>query len=165
MCPPSAVLMVTGRWPVGWVPVSALASIGGGILTHGLVSRWGEVFPSWVVGLAGRRVPPPLAVVPATVVAVVLVPAGFMNLRSPVTTDTWAVTAPGILWIPWGVALGAAALACRLRRQPPCAAAAAAVPRVVLCLYAWRVSTTIGRPRLRSALSLVVRRLVTMSRM
>ena len=98
----------------------ALASIGGGILTHGLVSRWGEVFPSWVVGLAGRRVPPMLAVVPATVVAVVLVPAGFMNLRSPVTGDTWAVTAPGILWIPWGAALGAATLAYRLRRRPPC---------------------------------------------
>lgn len=43
-----------------------------------------------------------------------------MNRRSPVTTDTWAVTAPGILWIPWGSALGAAALAYRLRRQPPC---------------------------------------------
>jgi nitroreductase len=98
----------------------ALASIGGGILTHGLVGRWGEVYPSWVFGLAGRRVPPMLAVVPATVVAVVLVPAGFMNLRSPITTDSWDVTAPGILWIVWGAALGAATLAYHLRRQPPC---------------------------------------------
>jgi hypothetical protein len=43
-----------------------------------------------------------------------------MNLRSPVTADTWAVTAPGILWTAWGAALGAAALAYRLRRRPPC---------------------------------------------
>jgi hypothetical protein len=98
----------------------ALASIGGGILTHGLVSRWGEVYPRWVFGLAGRRVPPTLAVVPATVIAVVLVPAGFMNLRSPVTADIWAVTAPGILWTVWGAALGAATLAYHLRRRPPC---------------------------------------------
>ena len=98
----------------------ALASIGGGVLTHGLVGRWGEVYPSWVFGCAGRRVPPMLAVVPATLVAVVLVPAGFMNLRASITADTWALTAPGILWIVWGAALGAAALAYRLRRQPPC---------------------------------------------
>ncbi|MEV4510006.1 NYN domain-containing protein [Dactylosporangium sp. NPDC049525] len=98
----------------------ALASIGGGILTHGLVSRWGEVYPRWMFWRAGRRVPPMLAVIPAAVVAVVLVPAGFMNLRAPVTAGTWATTAPGVLWTVWGVALGAAAITYHLRRRPPC---------------------------------------------
>ncbi|MET7395812.1 NYN domain-containing protein [Dactylosporangium sp. NPDC005572] len=98
----------------------ALTSIGGGVLTHGLVSRWGEVFPRWVLPWAGRPVPPLLAVVPAALVAVVLVPAGLMNLRAPVTADTWGLTAPSVLWAVWGVALGAATLAYHLRRRPPC---------------------------------------------
>ncbi|MEV8638330.1 hypothetical protein AB0395_42425 [Streptosporangium sp. NPDC051023] len=38
----------------------------------GLVAAWGEVFPRWIVGLRGRRVPPLAAVVPATIGAVVL---------------------------------------------------------------------------------------------
>ncbi|MFF0739111.1 hypothetical protein ACFYVL_01815 [Streptomyces sp. NPDC004111] len=38
----------------------------------GLIARWGEVFPRWVPLLAGRRVPPAVAVVPAVVGAVFL---------------------------------------------------------------------------------------------
>lgn len=53
----------------------AVASALGGVLTHGLVHRWGEAFARWTRFAAGRRVPPALAVVPASVVAVVLVPA------------------------------------------------------------------------------------------
>ncbi|MFI5907666.1 NYN domain-containing protein [Dactylosporangium sp. NPDC051541] len=98
----------------------AVLSIGGGVLTHGLVSSWGERYPRWLFWKAGRRVPPMLAVVPAMVVAVVLIPAGLMNLRLPVTAATWGLTAPGILWIVWGVALGAAAVTYHLRRRPPC---------------------------------------------
>jgi hypothetical protein len=98
----------------------AIASIGGGILTHGLVHRWGEVYPRLVFWRAGRRVPPMLAVVPATTVAVVLIPAGLMNLRLPITAGTWAVTGPGILWTAWGVALGLATFAYHKRRQATC---------------------------------------------
>jgi hypothetical protein len=98
----------------------ALASAAGGVLTHGLVARWGEVYPRWIFWRAGRRVPPMLAVVPATLVAVVLVPAGLMNLRVPISADTWGATAPGGLWSIWGVALGAAALAYHLRRRSAC---------------------------------------------
>lgn len=38
---------------------AALATMGalGSLLTLGLVRRWGEVFPRWMVGLRGRRVP------------------------------------------------------------------------------------------------------------
>ena len=42
----------------------------------GLVQRWGEVFPRWMIGLAGRRVPIALAVVPASLVSVLLIVGG-----------------------------------------------------------------------------------------
>ncbi|MBT2212586.1 hypothetical protein [Actinomadura sp. NEAU-AAG7] len=45
--------------------VAALAAIG-------LVSRWGEVSPSWVPIVGARRVPPMLVIVPATVGGLVM---------------------------------------------------------------------------------------------
>ncbi|MDP9862021.1 MULTISPECIES: hypothetical protein [Streptosporangium] len=41
-------------------------------LTVGLVAEWGEVWPRWIPGLGGRRVPVLAAVVPAGIGAVVL---------------------------------------------------------------------------------------------
>ncbi|WP_326657186.1 hypothetical protein [Streptomyces sp. NBC_00385] len=38
----------------------------------GLVARWGEVFPRWMPGFGGRRVPPAAAVVPAAIGATIL---------------------------------------------------------------------------------------------
>ncbi|MFT2016715.1 hypothetical protein ACMA1D_12850 [Streptomyces sp. 796.1] len=38
----------------------------------GLVARWGEVFPHWLPGLRGRRVPRMAAVIPAAIGATVL---------------------------------------------------------------------------------------------
>lgn len=38
----------------------------------GLIATWGERFPRWIPVLRGRRVPPPAAVVPAALGAVVL---------------------------------------------------------------------------------------------
>ncbi|WP_244312510.1 hypothetical protein [Microbispora hainanensis] len=38
----------------------------------GLIARWGEVFPRWIPGLRGRRVPTPSAVIPAALGAIVL---------------------------------------------------------------------------------------------
>jgi hypothetical protein len=99
----------------------AVMGLAGGILTHGLVRRWGEVYPRWIWFKAGRRVPPMLAIIPAALVAVVLVPAGLMNWQLPVYADNWAVNVPGILWIVWGVALGAATYAYYLRRRTTCA--------------------------------------------
>ena len=55
----------------------------GAVLTLGLVQRWGEVFPRWMVGLAGRRVPIKLATVPATIVAVAVASASAGFLSSP----------------------------------------------------------------------------------
>ncbi|MFU8870473.1 hypothetical protein [Micromonospora sp. SL4-19] len=97
----------------------------GAVLTLGLVQRWGEVFPRWMPGLAGRRVPPMLAVVPATLVAVA-VTAG--SLGELVTPEFWHVeggltsaTFPVLFWPLWGPALGAATLAYNLRRRGACA--------------------------------------------
>lgn len=98
----------------------AVLGLGGGVLTHGLVRRWGEVYPRWIWFKAGKRVPPLLAIIPASVVAVVLIPAGLMNLQRPVYGDSWAINGPGILWIVWGAALGAATYAYYLRRRTTC---------------------------------------------
>ncbi|TCM47855.1 hypothetical protein EV648_104249 [Kribbella sp. VKM Ac-2568] len=98
----------------------ALMGVGGSVLTHGLVHRWGEVYPRWIWFKAGQRVPPSRAIVPASVVALVLIPAGLMNLRMPFEPDNWALTAPGALAIVWGAALGAATYAYYLRRRTTC---------------------------------------------
>jgi hypothetical protein len=42
----------------------------GAALTLGLVQRWGEVFPGWMFGLARRRIPIALVVIPASIVSV-----------------------------------------------------------------------------------------------
>jgi hypothetical protein len=100
----------------------ALLGIGGSILTHGLVQRWGEVYPRWIWWRAGRRVPPSRAIVPATIVALVLIPAGLMNVRLPGDNagSLWGLAFPGMLWIVWGTALGAATYAYYLRRRTTC---------------------------------------------
>ncbi|GIG55634.1 hypothetical protein Lfu02_00060 [Longispora fulva] len=41
-------------------------------LAFGLVCRWGEVWPRWIPGLGGHRVPPLAAVIPAGLGAAVL---------------------------------------------------------------------------------------------
>jgi hypothetical protein len=98
----------------------AAMGIAGGILTHGLVRPWGEVYPRWIWFRAGRRVPPLLAIIPASLVAVVLIPAGLMNTQLPTSADNWAVNLPGVLWVLWGAALGTATYAYYLRRRTAC---------------------------------------------
>ncbi|MFH8408884.1 NYN domain-containing protein [Streptomyces sp. NPDC018019] len=97
----------------------AAASALGGLLTHGLTSRWGEVWPRWVWWKAGRPVRPATALVPAVTVALVLVPGGLMNIRN-FDPGMWGTNGPGMLWTVWGVALGAAALAYHFRRRGRC---------------------------------------------
>src|SRR5512142_1490251 len=64
----------SGTWTSGLF----LSTFGlvGAVLMLGLVQRWGEVFPRWMIGLAGRRVPIALAVVPASLVSVLLIVGG-----------------------------------------------------------------------------------------
>ena len=51
--------------------ISALL-VGLGLLTLGLVRRWGEVVPEWVPGLGGRRIPRRAAIIPAATGAIAL---------------------------------------------------------------------------------------------
>lgn len=108
-----------------WLAGAALATMGalGAVLTLGLFQRWGEVFPRWMIGLRGKRVPPMLAVVPATVVAVLVTAAGGMYIRLIVVMgveDKWVTSMPETLWPLWGGALFIAALAYHQRRRLAC---------------------------------------------
>jgi hypothetical protein len=99
-------------------------AVAGSVLTLGLVQRWGEVFPRWMVGLAGRRVPITLAVVPASLVSVFVTSASLGLLGSGRFLDLVGsgglAVAPMLLWPLWGVALGLATLAYYLRRRGRC---------------------------------------------
>ena len=111
-----------GMW---WAGVAlSTVDLAGVILTLGLVQRWGEVFPRWMVGLAGKRVPPAMAIVPASLVSVMVTSAGLQVVRGFLSdgfpTDGWATIAPGLVWPVWGVALGAATLAYYYRRRGGC---------------------------------------------
>ncbi|MDQ3692248.1 MAG: hypothetical protein M3464_01290 [Chloroflexota bacterium] len=116
----------TGLWTAG--AGLATVAIGGAVLTLGLVQWWGEVFPRWIPVLAGRRVPPALAIVPAALVAVAVTSAGLMFVRLTllgtigeaftfIDSVDWAALAPELLWPLWGVALAAATVAYSYRRR------------------------------------------------
>jgi hypothetical protein len=100
-------------------------ALAGAILTLGLVQRWGEVFPRWMIGLAGKRVPIRLATVPATLVALFVASAsvGFFTSDGFFTTftaDAGLTTLPMVAWPLWAAALGGATLAYYLRRRGAC---------------------------------------------
>ncbi|SDR78117.1 hypothetical protein [Actinopolymorpha singaporensis] len=109
-----------------WMAGAALGSLGilGAVLTLGLVQRWGETYPRWVWFRAGRTVPPKVAVVPATLVSVIVTSAGleyWRLIRTPVFADQWwATMGPELLWPLWGAGLAAATLAYHLRRRGTC---------------------------------------------
>lgn len=109
-----------------WIAGAALASLGmiGAALTLGLVQRWGEVFPRWMIGLRGRRVPPLLAVIPAMFVSVLLVSTSTMYMRvvliDGITPATWPLSLPEVLFAVWGIGLFVAALAYYHRRREVC---------------------------------------------
>ena len=97
----------------------------GAVLTLGLIQRWGEVFPRWIPGLAGRRVPIKLAVIPASYVVPIVISGGIGLATSP---SLWRQTGyskmliiPHALWPLWGVALAMATYGYHLRRRGACA--------------------------------------------
>ncbi|WP_328789115.1 hypothetical protein [Streptomyces sp. NBC_00273] len=98
----------------------AIASTVGGVLTHGLVAHWGEVWPRWVPFKAGKPVALATAIVPALLVSVVLVPGGLQMIRGGDQPFGWGTNYPAMLWVVWGAALGAATLAYYLRRRGTC---------------------------------------------
>ena len=107
----------------------ASMAFAGTLLILGLIQHWGSAVPRGVPLLGGRRVPILLAVLPASFVAVVTVPAGAELIRLgfsgatggiPFDWTNWGTIAPAALWIFWGPLLGAATLAYYLKRRGTC---------------------------------------------
>ena len=114
-----------------WISGLFLATFGlvGAFLMLGLVQRWGEVFPRWMIGLGGRRVPIALAVVPASIVSVLLMVGGItiwtaydrMVQGAAATGEALEIVAgPTLLFPIWGAALAVAALGYYYRRRGTC---------------------------------------------
>ncbi|MEU6430692.1 hypothetical protein ABZ860_32755 [Microbispora sp. NPDC046973] len=108
-----------------WLLGAYLATFGalGGALTLGLTQRWGEVFPRWIPGLRGRRVPPLLAVIPAGFISVIIVVAGLTYIRWAIAgrfrLDEWGAWLPECFWPLWGAALATATVCYHRRRRHP----------------------------------------------
>ncbi|MCR6488213.1 hypothetical protein M8542_35830 [Amycolatopsis sp. OK19-0408] len=112
--------------PVLWAGLGlAVSAAAGAWLTSGLIRPWGEVFPRWIPGLRGKRVPVRLAVVPGLVVAVLVATTAKDLLLSFATSDSalaavtdWPlVTLPMLLWPLWAFALAMAATGYGVRRR------------------------------------------------
>ena len=121
-----------------WISGLFLANFGlvGAVLMLGLVQRWGEVFPRWMIGLDGRRVPIALAVVPASLASVLLMVGGigiWSDLARMVAALAAAgaeeieiigeisfVVGPTLLFPVWALALAVATLGYYFRRRGPC---------------------------------------------
>jgi hypothetical protein len=121
-----------------WISGLFLATFGlvGCVLMLGLVQRWGEVFPRGMIGLAGRRVPIALAVVPASLVSVLLIVGGIVigsglpgmaaNVAATGVQGAeifWEIffqVGPTLLFPVWGVALAMATLGYYFRRRGRC---------------------------------------------
>lgn len=108
-----------------WLAGLALASmcVIGGVLTLGLIQRWGEIFPRWIPFLANKRVPPTLAIVPATMMAVFMISCGLQAIRDAVSEGLSLsdLTHNPLLFFPlWGLALALATIAYYYRRRGQC---------------------------------------------
>jgi hypothetical protein len=122
--------MVTGSEGRARELVFAAAACVGGLLTLGLTYRWGERFPAAVPLLGNRRVPVSLATVPAGLVSVVLIGAGFTIWRTlaaglagtaadgiALDPRNWVAWLGNLAWLPWGITLALATYAYRTRRR------------------------------------------------
>ena len=127
----SAEHLHQGQQSGNWISGLFLASVGlvGAVLMLGLVQRWGEVFPRWMIGLAGRRVPIALAVVPASIISVLLtvtgiaISSGWAQMADAAVAtgeDIWIFVGPTLLFPVWGAALAVATLGYYYRRRGPC---------------------------------------------
>jgi hypothetical protein len=125
-----------------WTSGLFLANFGlvGAVLMLGLVQRWGEVFPRWMLDLAGRRVPISLAVVPASIVSVLLMVggisiwSGYSQLADGAVAsgeNLGIVVGPTLLFPVWAVALAVATLGYYYRRRGPCRVCGRGAPALI----------------------------------
>lgn len=125
----------SGKWIGGALFLGNFILVGA-FLMLGLVQRWGEVFPRWMIGLAGRRVPIALAIVPASLASVLLIVGGVAiwtgldqmvaNLvaagaeRMEIVGAITFQLGPTLLFPVWGAALAVATLGYYYRRRGSC---------------------------------------------
>lgn len=125
----------SGKWIGGALSLGSFALVGA-VLMLGLVQRWGVVFPRWMIGLAGRRIPIALAVVPASLASVLLIVGGigiWAGLPQMVANAAAAGSqgaellgeivfqlGPTLLFPIWGAALAIATFGYYYRRRGPC---------------------------------------------
>lgn len=115
-------------WPLGVGPADlagapeirlhglllGLAALSGGLLTLGLISRWGEIWPRWMPVVRGRPVPIAAAVVPGALVAMLFTAAAVPFALASTSGELWMLF---VFPFPvWGPALGIAVLGYALRR-------------------------------------------------
>ncbi|MFC0469295.1 hypothetical protein ACFFHM_01760 [Halalkalibacter kiskunsagensis] len=102
--------------------------IGGGVLTLGLIQRWGVIFPWWCFFLAGKQIPIWFVMVPAMLMSTIITITGlklspqiiFMMVNGSITNENWGQFVPFLFWLPWGISLGIAILAYYLKRRGRC---------------------------------------------
>ncbi|SDT19740.1 hypothetical protein SAMN04489717_5443 [Actinopolymorpha singaporensis] len=109
----------------------AAAALAGTLLPLAQVHRFGRVWPRWVLGLAGHRVPRWLVLGPGLAVSVGMTAyfgTGLVQLLTQPATAAqadpyppWFMGVAMSAYLVWGVGLGVAALAYRLLTRPRCA--------------------------------------------
>ncbi len=82
-------------WGTAYVFGLSLLAEALAFLTLGLVRPWGEVWPRWIPGLRGRRIPPLAAIVPAAAGAIALTALSFQALSG------WNESGPSIAQGSW----------------------------------------------------------------
>lgn len=116
-------------WVILYVFGLSVLSEGLAYLSFGLVSRWGEVAPSWIPFIGGRRIPPLAAIIPATLGGLGLIalwdplPFGFLHLFGvPLVgySNGWWKSLAAVCTLPltlWGPLLLAVTFAYYKRRR------------------------------------------------
>ncbi|MBB5081179.1 hypothetical protein [Nonomuraea endophytica] len=97
-----------------------LGSVAAVVLTFGLISRWGEVFPRWLPVVGGRAVPVMMAVVPGVAGAAVLCVSAPGVLAGAVQHSAWPDGLLFVVLFPcpvWGPLPAAAVYAYWARRR------------------------------------------------
>jgi len=92
----------------------------GGVLTLGLVHRWGEIWPRWIPGLRGKPVPRAFPLLFASAVTAALLPSVAGIVRISGSDLTTLLASPMTYWPLWAVSLGTATLAYHYRTRRDC---------------------------------------------